>query len=112
MTIRRALNIDYKTHRFLIEPLSKQCHLKTSLLSRYVRFYKSLIDSLKFTVRYLARIFEQDQRTVIGRTLQYIRRNYRLNCPELEHLSPQVEKSSLTFEPVPLWSSVGLFIGF
>ena len=46
--IRRALNIDYKTHRFLNEPLSKQCHLKTSLLSRYVNFYKGLINSPKF----------------------------------------------------------------
>ena len=46
--IRRALNIDYKTHRFLIELLSKQCHLKTSLLSRYVNFYKGLINCPKF----------------------------------------------------------------
>ena len=99
--IRRALNIDYKTHRFLIELLSKQCHLKTSLLSRYVKFYKGLINNPKFTVRFLARICENDLRTVLGRTLQYIKNECHLGCLKLEKLSPQVVKSKMKFRAIP-----------
>ena len=42
------------------------------LLSRYFGFYKELVKSPKFTVRYLARLNENDLRTVSGRTLHYL----------------------------------------
>ena len=73
VTIRNILNIDRRTHRCLIEPLSGRLHLKTLLASRFVSFYRSAIESEKFPVRYLMRLCENDRRTVVGRTLGWLR---------------------------------------
>ena len=54
VTIRKVLNVDRRTPSHLIEPLSQHCYLKTMLMSRYIKFYKSLRNSKKFTVRFLA----------------------------------------------------------
>ena len=79
--VRNFLNLDKKTHRSLIEPLSGHLHLKTMLLSRFVRFHKGLVNSPKFTVRFLARLAERDQRTVHGKTL-----NWLLGQCKVEHI--------------------------
>ena len=71
------------------------------LLSRYLKFYRSLIDSPKFTVRYLARIFENDQRTVLGTTLQYLSKQCHIKKDDLYKINPQLVKSRLMFDPVP-----------
>ena len=52
VTMRNVLKIDRKTHRHLIVPMSQSIHLKTMLLSRYVKFFRSLVNSLKFSVRF------------------------------------------------------------
>ena len=39
------------------------------LAARYVTFHKSLVSTPKLCVRLMARLFENDQRTVLGRTL-------------------------------------------
>ena len=101
VTIRRVFNIDRRTHRYLIEPLSQHCHLKTMLMCRYIKFYKSLRNSEKLTVRFLARLFERDQRTVLGSTLCYLTKQCGLKLSELDKLSPMGVKNSLTFEKVP-----------
>ena len=101
VTIRRALNLDRRTHRFLIEPLSQHSHLKTILMSRYIKFHKSLINSRKFTVRFLARLFEKDQRTVLGSTLNYLTKQCHLKSSELDKLSSQSLKGSMKFQTIP-----------
>ena len=58
--VRNVLSLDRRTHRFLIEPLSGHLHLKTKLMSRLVTFYRGLVNSPKFTVRFLARLEERD----------------------------------------------------
>ena len=72
VTVRQVFKLDRRTHRSLIEPLSEHLHLKTILFSRYLGFYKELVRSPKFTVRYLARLNEYDLRTVPGRTLHHL----------------------------------------
>ena len=42
VTVRNVFSLDRKTHCRLIEPLSGCFHLKTALLSRYVKFYQTL----------------------------------------------------------------------
>ena len=101
VTIRKVLNVDNKTHRFLIEPLSNQSHLKTLLLSRYLKFHRSLRNSPKFTVRFLTRICERDQRTVLGQNLQYLSNQCNLIWSELLATSAVNIKSKLIFEPIP-----------
>ena len=65
-------NLDRCTHRYLIEPVSQCLHPKVMIASRYVTFHKSLVNSKKFPVRFLARLNEMDYRTVLGRTLNSI----------------------------------------
>ena len=94
--VRNILDLDRKTHRFLIEPLSGHLHLKTMLMSRFVSFYKGLVDSPKFTVRFLARLAEKDMRTVMGKTLHYLLGE--CNCEQLEDLTPHIVKKSLVYK--------------
>ena len=70
--IRNVLNVDRKTHRFLVEPMSGHLHLKTLLMARFVSSHKGLRKSQKFTVRFLARLTENDHRTVYGKTFEYL----------------------------------------
>ena len=100
VTVRHILNLDRKTHRCLIEPLSNRLHLKTILLSRLVSFYKGLINSKKFVVRFLARLSEYDHRTVLGKTLDYLQEECKLTGYELDGLTPTLVKKNLVYEAV------------
>ena len=72
VAIRQVFDVDRCTHRYLIESISSSLHPKVMLASRYVTFYRSLISSSKLCVRVLARLFEKDQRTVLGKTLDQL----------------------------------------
>ena len=54
VTIRRVFNLPRTTHRYFIVPLSNSSHPKTMLCSRMIKFWQSLRDSKKGSVRYLA----------------------------------------------------------
>ena len=41
VTIRNILNLDRRTHRYLIEPMSRCLHPKVMLMSRLASFHKS-----------------------------------------------------------------------
>ena len=69
VTIRQVFGLDWSTHRYLIEHVSGCLHPQVMLSSRLVTFYKSLINTTKFPVRFLARLNEADMRTVLGRNL-------------------------------------------
>ena len=60
VAMRNVLNLDRKTHRYMIEPLSDCIHPKIMLLSRMVAFYKMQLDSPKFCIRYLIKLAEKD----------------------------------------------------
>ena len=74
------MNLDRKTHRYMIEPLSDCIHPKIMLLCRMVAFYKMQLDSPKFCIRYLIKLAEKDMRTIIGKTLSYV----AVNCGNLD----------------------------
>ena len=101
VTIRTAFKLDRKTHRYLVEPISGSSHLKTILLARYANFYQSLVSSPKFVVRFMARLLEKDQRSVLGRTLQYMLDCFKLQSSELFKLTSSIIKSSCAFEATP-----------
>ena len=67
--IRRVLNLDRRTHRFLIEPLSKIPHLQTILVSRFMKFVQTLRSFKKFGVRLLSNLCCHDMSTVTGRNI-------------------------------------------
>ena len=68
--IRKIYNLDRRTHKNLIEPISETRHLKIMLLTRFKKFHECLVESPKFEVRFLARLNEKDNRTVLGHNLK------------------------------------------
>ena len=99
VTMRNVLNVDRKTHRYLIEHLSGTLHPKVMLLSRYVRFHKTLITSDKFAIRFLSRLGETDNRTIMGKTLSSIMQECNVKC--LHDLTPTLAKMKCRYFPTP-----------
>ena len=81
----------------MIEPMSEVMHLKTMLASRFVSFHDSLINSKKFSIRFLARLFEPDMKTVYGQNLHEI-----ASLCNVDHrqLTPKIVKSKLKYREV------------
>ena len=101
VTIINVLKIDRQTHRYFIEPLSGCTHVKTSIASRFATFHYSLINSKKMSVRFLARLAESDQRTVMGRTLSSLLSICKLKSEELSRLNAGLVKKNMVFSRPP-----------
>ena len=100
VAIRNILDLNRKTHRYFVEPLSDCLHPKTMLISRLIGFYRSQLESPKFNVRYLMKLAEKDLRTSIGRTLQYA----AVECGignDYEQLTPGLVKRKLRYAEIP-----------
>ena len=64
-------------------------------MSRLVNFHKGLVNSPKFTIRFLARLAEKDQRTVLRKTLKYLLE--QCNLQDVDELSPFIVKKHLAY---------------
>ena len=102
VAMRLILKIDRCSHRYLLAPFSECLHLKTMIASRYASFYRTLITSRKTPVRFLARIAEQDQRTVLGRTLSKLLQECSLEKDDLDKLTANLVKKKLEYKTVPI----------
>ena len=101
VTIRNIFGVDRTTHRYLIEPLSKSIHPKVMLLSRLVGFYRAQLKSPKLTIQFLIRIAESDQRTILGRTLNFICVGCGLKPDEIHKLTPHMVKTRMSYMKIP-----------
>ena len=61
VSIRRMFNLPREAHRYLIEPISNQVHLKHMLSSRFFKFIAPIENSIKSSIR-----------SITGRNLQRI----------------------------------------
>ena len=68
VALRICFDVDRTTHRYLLGELTDSIHPKVMMCSRYASFHQSLLSCDKFPVRYLARLQEEDHRTVFVRT--------------------------------------------
>ena len=99
VAVRNALKLDRKTHRYLVAPLSGCAHLKNMLLSRFMRFHKSLTNSPKFSVRFLARLMENDKRTTFGKTLEMLKAE--CGVESVNDLHPKTVKDKVLYASSP-----------
>ena len=99
VTVRNLLKIPRTTHRYLIESLTNIPHLYVQLLSRYVTFAQSLMEST-FEIRFLARICVGDMRTTLGRSLTTIADLCELNG-DVTSLSSNIVKRKVRYASVP-----------
>ena len=98
VAVRLAFQVPRNTHRYLIEEISGCLHPKVMLASRYVKFVEQLKSSNKMGIRVLANLAEQDQRTVMGRTLSVMARECM--C-EVGDLTPSNVNKTLKYFTVP-----------
>ena len=84
--MRKALKLDMRTHRFLLEPLSNHKHLETVLVGRFVKFSETLDSHKKFGLKFLNAINKQDMRTVYGKNIENISRKYSQNVDDVPHI--------------------------
>ena len=104
--VRQIFHLDRCAHRYFIEYVSSHLHLKVMLASRYVSFHKALVNSNKLSVRFLSRLNERDNRTVLGKTLQRIMDECDLPNQQLALLSSSLVKRKMKYFMVPnneLW---------
>ena len=99
VTVRNVFSLPWTTHRYFIESVSGCAHPKTLLSSRYVKFADSLSSSKKSSIRYLASLAKDDQRTLLGRTLENIRNECGVD--DMSLLTPKAVKEKLKYFSVP-----------
>ena len=92
--IRFVFKLPLQCHRYLIEPLSCNPHLKTQLINRFMNFYKSLYNSNRFIVQNLLSCQESDYRSDFGSNIL----NILSSTKETNILS--VNKNSYMYMPV------------
>ena len=66
------LDLPYATHRYLIEPLTGENHIKKVLISRYLGFMEKIASSKKKAVKMLMETSKKDVRSVTGQNFRNI----------------------------------------
>ena len=70
--VRFVFRLPFLTHNYLIEPLSESFHLKTMLISRFVKFFTSLQNNIKPSIQNLVSIQANDVRSDFGSNISHI----------------------------------------
>ena len=95
--VRQIFRVDHSTHRSLIEDISNVPHLKTLLWSRFETFAKKVVHSGKFTVRFLANLSLNDNRTTFGCNVNELLKLCHFSKTELSKLSKDVVKRNVKY---------------
>ena len=72
ISIRNIFNLHRQTHRYFIEPISGEKHIKFSLLGRFIRFSNALNRSSKAPLRRLYNTVKRDCSSTTGSNLRQI----------------------------------------
>ena len=72
-------------------------HLKTSLLSRYVKFYQTLRQNKKFSIRYLARNTGENVNSKMGKILVSIADQLQVGITDILDMSNKIVKQNLSY---------------
>ena len=72
ISIRNIFNLHRETHRYFIEPISDEKHIKFSLLGRFIRFSNALNRSSKAPLRRLYNTVKRDCSSTTGSNLRQI----------------------------------------
>ena len=71
-SVKIMLGLPYGTHRYLIEPLTGEKHIKKVLVSRYLGFMEKIASSKKKAVKMLMETAKKDVRSVTGHNFRNI----------------------------------------
>ena len=91
--VRMIFNIPRNTHKYLIEPISGNSHLKIKLIKRFIKFAITLSKSEKPHLKYLHDLQQNDFRSVYGRNCKNICQEARVeNISEASFLDIKYEQ--------------------
>ena len=90
--IRRIWGLPFNTHCNLLPVITEQNPIETALTNRFIKFYKSLINSDNCTVSYIARLQSQNCRSVFGQNVRHVLINNDLTSYDLLTYSTNVLK--------------------
>ena len=79
--------------------MSKVPHLKTMLTSRFISFAHKLINSRKFTTRFLSNLSLYDKRTVFGQNVDGILKSCNLQEEDFVKLSKGFVRNMIRYWP-------------
>ena len=99
VAIRMCNKVPRNSHRYIIEELIDFPHPKTMLCSRFIKFYNTLINSKKDSVRILAKLCSIDESTVLRSNLRNIARDCHVTS--VNELTHAVVKSNMKYHDVP-----------
>ena len=71
-SFRRMYDLPYQTHRYLVEPVSGQLHIKKLLIKRFLSFLKQIQKSKKNLPKQLLNVIQLDTRSVTGNNIRKI----------------------------------------
>ena len=70
--IRKIYDLPMTTHRYFIEPVSQQLHLKKLLINRFLSFTKQIQKSNKNVVKQLFNLVHRDAGSITGKNVRAI----------------------------------------
>ena len=71
-SFRRMYDLPYQTHRYLVEPVSGQLHIKKLLIKRFLSFLKQIRKSKKILPNQILNSIQFDTRSVTGNNITKI----------------------------------------
>ena len=71
-SIKIMFGLPWATHRYLMEPLTEQQHVRKTLVKRYLSFMQKILKSKKSALVSLLNIVKTDTRTTTGSNLRWI----------------------------------------
>ena len=66
VSFRRMYDLPMQTHRYLVEPVSGQAHVKKLLIKRFLSFIKQIEKSKKMLPIQLLQVIKHDTRSITG----------------------------------------------
>ena len=99
VAIRICNSVPRNSHRYIIEEMIDFPHPKVMLCSRFIKFYNTLINSKKDSVRILAKLCSIDEKTVMKNNLRNIARDCQVKSEK--ELTQSLVKSSMKYYDVP-----------
>ena len=91
------LGLPRETHRYLLEPLSGNYHMKTDLIKRFINFIGKIRKTKKTTLHYVLDVISNDVRSVTGKNLHKIK--IRSGLETVEEISSV--NCIVTFRKIP-----------
>ena len=98
VTVRMTFQVPRETHRYLVESISECLHPKVFLSSRLIKFSSALNNCNKLSIKILAKLYQNDLRTILGKNISEISRS--CNIPK-ENLTPEAVKHGMSYFPPP-----------